>query len=356
MDRISGATVDIGSGRRGFRGRNLLLSQAGTIPDPNWFNGVQEEIIRAIETLGLTPLDANREQLVQAMRRLAGGNVRTISTGGVTLTADDAGLVLVNASGSFGITLPAANSAGGRPLRLTLVRVDADPGTTTIARAGSDTIDGLTTLPLTAGQRVTLISDGASGWRFAAQLALGGIQSFFSSGTFTVPSGVQRVRARVWGAGSGGGVYATGAPSAGGSGGGYAEGIYAVTPGAAITVTVGAGGVANSNGGSSSFGAFCSATGGQTGATNTTTGAPGTGTGGQINLTGGGGGLGIQLAGAALDRAGGTGGGAPFGQQSGNPWVGGSSVAGSFPGGGASGQAAAGSTASGANGLVIVEW
>ena len=187
MDRITGATVDIGSGRRGFRGRNLLLSQAGTIPDANWFNGAQEEIIRAIELMGLTPSEANREQLIQAIRRLAGGNVRTVSATTV-LTADDAGLLLVDATaGNRTITLPAVNAAGGAPLRLTLARIDASANTVTVQRAGADTIEGATSIDLPVAERLSLISDGASAWRFPTGRFT---QGFGSNGWTRMPNGL----------------------------------------------------------------------------------------------------------------------------------------------------------------------
>lgn len=90
---------------------------------------------------------------------------------------------------------------------------------------------------------------------------------FTSSGSWTVPAGVTRVRATVVG-GGGGGVSNGSENTAPGGLGGVAYGEYTVTPGASITVTVGAGGAAgilvasSSAGGSSSFGAFASATGG----------------------------------------------------------------------------------------------
>ena len=96
---------------------------------------------------------------------------------------------------------------------------------------------------------------------------------YFSPGTytFTVPTGVKKVRAVVVGAGGGGGAsqdyYYYGGD--GGGGGGFAMGEYDVTPGQQITVTVGSGGTGGyspgwtspyngADGGSSSFGAFCS--------------------------------------------------------------------------------------------------
>lgn len=128
-------------------------------------------------------------------------------------------------------------------------------------------------------------------------------QVFTSSGTFVVPDGVTKVRARVTGGGGGGGATGGGSYKAmGGGGGGFAIGEYSVTPGASITVTVGAGGagatasgtgnyVNGSAGGTSSFGAFCSATGGEGGkaaiTTNPLASLGGIGSGGALNFSGG---------------------------------------------------------------------
>ena len=102
----------------------------------------------------------------------------------------------------------------------------------------------------------------------------GQVQLYFASGTWSVPPGIGKVRARVWGGG--------GANS--GSAGGFSmETIYDLTGVTSIAITVGAGG--NPSGvpsGSSSFGSYCSATGGLT-----TGGAAGTGSGGDINYSGG---------------------------------------------------------------------
>lgn len=280
MDRITGATVDIGSGRRGFRDRNLGLNLAGTIPGATWFNGAQEEIVRAIETLGLTPSDANREQLIQAMRRLAGGFVRTISTGGVTLTADDAGLVLVNASGSFGLTLPAANAAGGLPQRLTFARTDSSAGVVTIQRAGSDTIEGATSIALLPAERLTLMSDGGTGWRVmaAGTGALINIQVFSASGTYTPTPGMQSCIVHAVGGGGGGGGMSNGSgqssPAGGGSSGGYAVVRFSVAEvGGSRAVTIGAAGAGGAvgannggNGGTTSLGPLLTVPGGLGGA------------------------------------------------------------------------------------------
>jgi len=137
---------------------------------------------------------------------------------------------------------------------------------------------------------------------------VGRTQTFFTSGTFTVPPNVTSVRVEMLGGGGAGG--ATNNSTAGGtlvgnngSGGGAGGYCYAnftgLTPGATYAVTVGPGGLAvanaaGGNGGTTSFGALCSATGGAGGVFGSGSsaygGAGGLGSGGQINLSGGQGG------------------------------------------------------------------
>ena len=125
---------------------------------------------------------------------------------------------------------------------------------------------------------------------------------FTAGGSWVKPTGCRYVRVRLVGGGGGGGVgFSTaagqGTAAGGGGGGGYAEEIIpASSLTSSTTVTVGAGGLgANppTAGGTSSFGAFLSATGGAPGtssspATNTTAdgGQGGVGTGGTINIDG----------------------------------------------------------------------
>ena len=122
------------------------------------------------------------------------------------------------------------------------------------------------------------------------------IQPFTSSGSFTVPAGVTRLRINVIGGGGAGGSNST-APGGGGGAGGSALAILTgLTPGAIIPVTVGPGGTASSGstggvGGTSSFGTYVSATGGSGGVGGTTYGpmaggAGGSGVGGTVNNSG----------------------------------------------------------------------
>lgn len=116
------------------------------------------------------------------------------------------------------------------------------------------------------------------------------IVSFTSTGTYTVPSNATKILVQLVGGGGGSAGYC----EAGGAGG-YAEGVFTVTPGTAYTVTIGGGGggvgyyaVAGS-GATSSFGALLTATGG--GGANSIIahggGGGGLGSGGGINLYGG---------------------------------------------------------------------
>jgi hypothetical protein len=72
----------------------------------------------------------------------------------------------VNASGGARtITLPAANALGGRPIRFQIEKTDSSANAVTVQRAGSDTIEGATSVAL-SGQwaSVTLVSDGVGSW------------------------------------------------------------------------------------------------------------------------------------------------------------------------------------------------
>lgn len=156
---------------------------------------------------------------------------------------------------------------------------------------GSVTLDvpatGTTTtlnLPITGGTLVTTAGIPAQG-QLQEQL-------FTSSGSWTAPAGVTRVYAVVVGGGGGGGSgNQTCTLGNGGGPGGSAVGAYSVTPGTSYTVTIGSGGTGGSlgfnnatAGGTSSFGAFLSATGGLPGGRNGGGGyaPPGIGSGGTL--------------------------------------------------------------------------
>jgi hypothetical protein len=149
----------------------------------------------------------------------------------------------------------------------------------------------------------------------------GAYKVFEQNGNFIVPAGISRLRVRVVGGGGGGSngpnggdAKVSGGPS-GGGGGEFAIGVFNVAAAQSFAVTVGAGGMSNSNdgsavggaaislaGGASSFGALISAAGGQPGrcqnvgnATLNAGGLGGTGgTGGDFRASGGQGGAGKE--------------------------------------------------------------
>jgi hypothetical protein len=168
-------------------------------------------------------------------------------------------------------------------------------------------------------------------------------QSFTSSGTFTVPAGVTTVQVEAWGGGGAGGGTNSSANRGGGGGAGGSftrNTSVAVTPGASITVTVGAGGVgvagaAGGAGGTSIFGSATpvSAVGGAGGslANGTTPYAAGAPVTVGVTLNGGAGSAGNSSAGTSGAGGGGAGNSTAGSNASGT--TGGAGGTGSYTGG-----------------------
>lgn len=338
-----------------FAGGDPVSNVPATVPGYEWFNGVQEELIGVILRAGLAPDQADLAQLRKSLDRLFGGGLRTVSAN-LSLAADDAGVVLVDAAAaSRTITLPAVNAANGRPLRFTFIRVDtAGANGVTIERAGADTIEAAVSITVPVSGRVMLVSDGVSNWRvFRAESAVqGGTQIFTSSDTFVVPPGVTRVWVEVAGGGGRGGTSTGGG---GGGSGGRACGWVNVTPGNEVPVTVGAGSTTGAAGGTSSFGSFMSATGGTSAGMAFQGAFGGIGVGGALNLRGGSGTSGLGSVSAAFE--GGCGGSNGLG----GGGVGGGGAAhganGGVGGGGGGGAGGSGTLpGNGGAGVVIVMW
>jgi hypothetical protein len=169
-----------------FTGGNPSTGVPATRVRASWLNLVQELLRGVLDNVGLAASKTGYGQLAQAIRRLCGGNATSLSAN-TTLTADHAGLVTVSAaSGSRTITLPSAVAANGRPLRITLVRSDStSANAVTVQRAGTDLVDGATSLSLAVGERVTLVSDGVSTWTVAARVLTG--PASFPAGSAAAP-------------------------------------------------------------------------------------------------------------------------------------------------------------------------
>lgn len=199
-----------------------------------------------------------------------------------------------------------------------------------------------------------------------------GEQALTSAGssTWSVPAGVVRVKVTVVGGGGGGGNgAANNVASAGGGGGGYAiRVISGLTPGAAISYTVGAGGAIQASGTASSFGPTngvrVSATGGGGGGP-WGYGSGGTGSGGTLNGTGGDGGgfLGASTTGWVRAGAGGNsllggiaGGGHAVNNNCSNAAGQPGKAYGGGGGGGAANSGCAQSGGRGATGVILIEY
>jgi hypothetical protein len=172
-----------------FTGGNPGAGQQATVPGFEWFNGVQEELIGMLVRAGVTPAQADLTQLRQSLDRLYGGGLTVLSANS-TLTVDNAGDILVSASGGARtITLPAANALGGRPIKMRFTKTDNTANIVTVARAGADTIQGAASEVLRyQWDSLTLISDGVSGWIVSAGGA--GARNLADPGWVRLPGGI----------------------------------------------------------------------------------------------------------------------------------------------------------------------
>jgi hypothetical protein len=172
-----------------FTGGNPGAGQPATVPGYEWFNAVQEEMLAVILRGGLTASNADLAQMRKSLDRLFGGGVASYSAN-TTLTVDDAGLVLVNASGGARtVTLPAANALGGRPIQIRIVKNDGSANAVTVQRTGTDTIEGATSQLLRyQWDSLTLVSDGFGAWMVSA----GGLgaRSLANPGWARLPGGL----------------------------------------------------------------------------------------------------------------------------------------------------------------------
>lgn len=172
MKRISTSTkvIDLfGTGKDGFKNGDLANGIQPTALEADWFNHVQEEMATTIEASGQV-LDPNvRTQLLKAFRRMTGGYVRTVTAGNTVLTADDAGLVLVNATaGAVTIALPLANVLKALPFTFRRIDATGNAVTVSVAGVGADVIDaGDTSFVLDNNDIHRMVSDGATSWHSA---------------------------------------------------------------------------------------------------------------------------------------------------------------------------------------------
>ena len=184
----------------------------------------------------------------------------TVATGEV-LKYDSGVSQWVNSPNTVTLSVLGASSAGGAPLSLTTSPVSftfSGNGVTTTASSGAVTVNipgasSGTTLPATATGYLYNNGSGTLSWGTPAAGSATGISTFqvayfitAGSSSWTVPAGVTKLRVQIQS-----GIYNNGTYLVYSS----AAGFVTVTPGASVTVTVGAPGA------TTSFGAYLTAAG-----------------------------------------------------------------------------------------------
>lgn len=193
MKRIATSTKALnlfGAGKDGFKNGDLRNGIQPTDLDADWFNQVQEEISQFIEGSGLVLNGNVKTQLLQAVRRMTGGYVRTVTSGHTVLTADDTGLVLIDGTaGAVTISLPKANVLKAMLFNFRRIDLVGNTVTVSVSGTGADTIDMVSTsFVLTGNDACKIVSDGLSSWYsdIPASRDVGKISSFLRS---TAPAG-----------------------------------------------------------------------------------------------------------------------------------------------------------------------
>lgn len=215
---------------------------------------------------------------------------RSDRTSNTILGVADNGTLIDVTSGSFTQTFTAAATLGNG---WWCMYRNIGTGGITLDPNASETIDGVTSGLIVPGDMYTIFCDGSG---FVTERRCAGPMLTLlktSSGSWTVPLGVRKVKATV--VGGGGGCKSTSSAGHAGGGGGTAIKTYAVAPGATCTYTVGAAGsigTYGTAGGNSTF----------TYSSTTITGSGGTidnATGGNLSAGGGASGGDVNLPGRA---------------------------------------------------------
>lgn len=233
---------------------------------------------------------------------------RGITTTDTVGTADISAVVQITGANSFTLSFSAIATLGDKSWGYIK---HLGTGIVTLDPNGAETIDGVATWELYPGGAVFWYNDNS----VLRTILISPMQvTYNASGTFVTPPTATNVRIEAWGGGGSGGRGGTGDGGGGGAGGAYCtREMLRSALAATITVTIGAGGPAQTSdstdgtiGGNSTFGAHLTGYGGGAGGGDNTTGSH----------NGGGGGGGCGSAGATASGATGGTGGTEFGATS----------------------------------------
>jgi len=294
-----GMVIDSGAGsvsRYGF-------AEAGTIKGGMAYDGTGNTIDFYVEGITTPVADINSSGTVTAttFSGALSGNATTATT---LQTARTINGVSFNGSANI-VAEPYVEDDEGTAATRLLTFVDNSTAGYKRLNEDSSLTYNPNTNTLTAG---AFVGDGSGLTGISAGGGFSNMDVITSTSTWTNPGSVTKVKVTVVGAGGGGahGLPAEGQYGGGGGGGGGTAIEVLTIPTSPVPVTIGAGGQGGNfypnatcpgaPGGTSSFGAYCSATGGGGGYGQPSPiaagGAGGAGSGGTINLKGGVGGYG----------------------------------------------------------------
>ncbi|MFT8597718.1 glycine-rich domain-containing protein [Acetobacter orientalis] len=259
---------------------------------PAWhYNMMMAEMLAIVKAAGITPSNTDWSQVLKAMQTIFAPAQRGVAPYSATLAQLIGGYpkyaVVADASGAFWVsqsdenmTVPGADGATWGSLFAGLATQDwADDryqeslGFTPVqqgggAGQGSNKVilgwakDG-------AGLRYQIDGEDMGCLAPLSSFPLRALSKITESTTWIVPENVFRVHVRLCGGGGGGGAgYNANTAGGGGGAGGCGEGLYDVSPGQQVIITIGAGGAGATGttdagaGGTTSFGTFLTATGG----------------------------------------------------------------------------------------------
>jgi hypothetical protein len=237
-----------------------------------------------------------------AIRQMSPANIKTaidanVAIVTITKSADYTVLAadrtkMITCTGAFTLTFTAAATLGDG----WFCYVKSLTGDVTLDPNAAETIDGVSTGTVEAGDIFIVSSDGTN---LQCSKIYGRKPHYItaSNATWTVPAGITELFVQGCGGGGGGGCASSATNiGCGGGGGGYFEKTIAVSAGDTKNITVGSGGAGGNQGnatagGTTSFDIDCSATGGSAGASAVSSRSEsvalgGTGSSGNINLTG----------------------------------------------------------------------
>lgn len=299
----SGTNWEVGIGTVGSGGttlaRTTVLSSSNSGLIVNFSSGTQYvwcDLPASLSVLnGYTPtpskFDSSQNVATTAFVQNALGNYASAyqTSGATTLTASQAGQLIVIGGGTTGITLPALSAVIGGATFNFIAQVP-----TTITAAGSDKLYtnwGGMVSSLTIGSSQTLQITNASGvWYITQGNILSELPSWTTStrpsspvagqnGFNTTLGSAEYFTGSIWvaygnlsspsisylvvgGGGGGGSEVPYVCNGGGGGGGGVLAGTASISAAATLTVTVGSGGAVDSNGGNSSISSVATAIGG----------------------------------------------------------------------------------------------